>query len=92
MTAAPADNGHGIRPGRSPLNGGRLQRVFWPRSRVVEFFPLRPGQLPETSRLLPGPPSGGRRDEELAGGDAETRTRPADESPPPPDREVWKPR
>jgi hypothetical protein len=38
---------------------------------------------PETSRLLPGPPSGGRRDEELAGGDAETRTRPADESHPP---------
>jgi hypothetical protein len=42
---------------------------------------LRP--YPETSRLLPGPPSGGRRDEELAGGDAETRTRPADESHPP---------
>jgi Fe-S-cluster formation regulator IscX/YfhJ len=37
----------------------------------------------ESSRLLPGPPSGGRRDEELAGGDAETRTRPADESHPP---------
>jgi hypothetical protein len=51
-----------------------------------------PPTYPETSRLLPGPPSGGRRDEELAGGDAETRTRPADESPPPPVREVWKPR
>jgi hypothetical protein len=42
-----------------------------------------PPTYPETSRLLPGPPSGGRRDEELAGGDAETRTRPADESHPP---------
>jgi hypothetical protein len=42
-----------------------------------------PPTYPETSRLLPGPPSGGRRDAELAGGDAETRTRPADESHPP---------
>jgi hypothetical protein len=46
---------------------------------------------PET----PAPPRTPERDGAgtgLAGGDAETRTRPADESPPPPVREVWKPR
>jgi hypothetical protein len=64
-----------------------------PPPRIGEPTDLQPGPppaslgppptYPETSRLLPGPPSGGRRDAELAGGDAETRTRPADESHPP---------
>jgi hypothetical protein len=50
----------------------------------------RPGGLgppptyPETSRLLPGPPSGGRRDEELAGGDARNSHAPSRREPPAP--------
>jgi hypothetical protein len=64
---------------------------LWVGRDLADAIDLYAKQHPETP-APPGTPDPRGVGAELAGGDAEHRTRPADESHPPPVREVWKPR